>query len=160
QSGPEPEPGSGEFSGLWLTDLGLMELTRDGTRVKGRYALRGTSSLEGAVTGRHLDFRLKAFRTGPGWFDLDRGGTKFTGAGGTDGVAAWYGWKGRKADEFVHHAPLVAGKIVDGSTNGLLTYAVRAPEGYEAGAGKKWPAVLVLHGSNMNAKAYVNTIAA
>ncbi len=48
-----------DFSGLWLTDLGLMELTKDGSKVKGRYALRGTSSLEGEAKGRHLDFKLK-----------------------------------------------------------------------------------------------------
>jgi hypothetical protein len=41
---PDPTAASGkagEISGLWLTDLGLMELTRDGPKVKGRYALRG-----------------------------------------------------------------------------------------------------------------------
>ena len=55
--------------------------------------------------------------------------------------------------------PLVAGKIVDGSTKGLLTYSVRAPEGYKEGDSKRWPAIVVLHGSNMNGKAYVNTLA-
>jgi predicted esterase len=49
---------------------------------------------------------------------------------------------------------------VEGSTKGLLTYSVLAPEGYRAGDGKKWPAVVILHGSNMNGKAYVSTIAA
>jgi predicted esterase len=148
-----------DFSGLWLTDLGLMDLARDGAKFKGRYALRGTSTIEGEAKGRHLDFRSKAFRTGLGWFDLDEKGTTLTGAGNMDGMPSWYGWKGRKASEFVRHAPLVAGKIVDGSTKGLLTYSVRAPEGYKAGDGKKWPVVLVLHGSNMNGKAYVNTLA-
>jgi predicted esterase len=160
---PDPSAASGkagDFSGLWLTDLGLMELTPEGPKVKGRYALRGTSSLEGDARGRHLDFRVKAFRTGPGWFDLDETGTTLVGAGGTDGMPAWYGWKGRKAPEFVRHAPLVAGQIVDGSTDGLLTYSVRAPEGYRPGDPRKWPVVLVLHGSNMNGKAYVATLAA
>lgn len=149
-----------DFSGYWLTDLGLMELTQDGTKVRGRYAFRGTSSLEGDVKGRHLEFRIKAFRNGPGWFDLDAKGNTLAGAGGTDGMPAWYGWKGRKAPEFARHVPLVPGKIVDGSTRGLLTYSVRAPEGFEAGAGRKWPALILLHGSNMNGKAYVNTLAA
>src|SRR5262249_26501070 len=40
------------FSGLWLTDLGLMELTCEGSKVRGRYALRGTSSIEGDIKGR------------------------------------------------------------------------------------------------------------
>jgi predicted esterase len=161
---PDPAAAQGEpanFAGLWLTDLGLMELEHDGPRVKGRYALRGTSSLEGTIQGRHLEFHLKSFRfTGPGWFDLDPAGRNLTGAGGTDGMPAWYGWKGRKAAEFVRHVPLVAGKTVDGSTQGLLTYSVRAPEAYKDGDTRKWPVVLVLHGSNMNGKAYVNTIAA
>ncbi len=149
-----------DFSGLWLTDLGLMELTREGPKVKGRYALRGTT-VEGEVKGRHLDFKLKTWKfTGPGFFDLDEKGINLAGAGGTDGVAAWYGWKGRKAAEYARHAPLVAGQIVDGSTENLLTYSVRAPEGYKAGDPKKWPVALVLHGSNMNGKAYVNTLAA
>ncbi len=149
-----------DFSGLWLTDLGLMELTREGSKVKGRYAFRGTSSLDGEAKGRHLDFHMKAFRTGPGWFDLDEQGKSLVGAGGTDGMPGWYGWKGRRAPEFVRHVPLAAGKIVDGSTSGLLTYSIRAPDGYKQGDGKKWPAVLILHGSNMNGKAYVNTLAA
>jgi predicted esterase len=149
-----------DFSGFWLTDLGLMELTKEGSKVKGRYALRGTSSLEGEVKGRHLDFKLKTFRfTGPGFFDLDEKSINLAGAGGTDGQAAWYGWKGRKAAEYARHVPLVAGQIVDGSTENLLTYSVRAPEGYKVGDSKKWPVALVLHGSNMNGKAYVNTLA-
>lgn len=149
-----------DFSGLWLTDLGLMELTPEGSKVKGRYALRGTSSLEGDVKGRHLEFKVKATRTGPGFFDLDEKGLNLDGAGGTDGMPAWYGWKGRKAPEYARHAPLVAGQIVDGSTENLLTYSVRAPEGYKPGDSKQWPVVLLLHGSNMNGKAYVNTLAA
>jgi predicted esterase len=159
---PDPAASQGapaDFAGLWLTDMGLMELTREGSKVKGRYAFRGTSTIEGEAKGRHLDFHVKAVRTGPGWFELDATGINLSGAGGTDGMPGWYGWKGRKAAEFVRHVPLAAGKIVDGSTTGLLTYSVRAPEGYKSGEGKKWPAIVVLHGSNMNGKAYVNTLA-
>jgi predicted esterase len=160
---PDPSATLGEpadFSGLWLTDLGLMELAGDGSKTKGRYALRGTSSLEGTVKGRHLDFNLKTLHfTGPGFFDLDKKGLNLAGAAGTDGNPRWYGWKGRKAPEYVKHAPLAAGQIVDGSTENLLTYSVRAPEGYKAGDSRKWPVILVLHGSNMNGKAYVATLA-
>lgn len=160
---PDPSAAQGKpanFSGLWLTDLGLMELTTEGEKTKGRYALRGTSSLEGNVKGRHFDFKLKTFRfTGPGFFDLDEKGVNLTGAAGTDGDPEWYGWKGRKAPEYVKHAPLLPGRIVDGSTENLLTYSVRAPEGYKAGDTRKWPVVLVLHGSNMNGKSYVATLA-
>ena len=66
---------------------------------------------------------------------------------------ASFNWNGRRAPEFVRHPKLVAGKIVDGSTKELLTYCIRAPIGYKTGDAKKWPTILILHGSNMNAKA-------
>ena len=158
---PEAAQGEpGDFAGLWLTDMGLMELARDGDAIKGRYALRGTSAIEGAVTGRHLEGRIRTGPfTGPASFDLDPDGQSFHGAGGTTGQAPWYGWAGRRAGKYARHAPLDAGKLVDGSTAGLLTYAVRAPEGYKEGDGRRWPTVVILHGSNMNAAAYVRTIA-
>ncbi len=146
--------------GLWLTDLGLMELSQDGAKVKGRLALRGDSKLDGDVAGRRLDFRFQTFRSGHGWFDFASDGKSFGGAGNTDGFAQWFGWKGRRAQEYLRHVPLAAGKILDGSTQGLLTYTVRAPEGYQTGSAKKWPAVVILHGSNMNGRAYVATLAA
>jgi len=160
---PDPHAPKGkqaDLGGLWLTDLGLMELAQDGKQVKGRYALGGVSEIEGKVIGRTLKFTYKSFRAGKGWFDLPRGGATFAGAAVTNGFVGWYGWRGRRAPEFARHAKLVPGKIVDGSTQGLLTYSVRAPDGYQEGDGKKWPAIVILHGSNMNGKAYVNTIAA
>jgi hypothetical protein len=160
---PDPDAPKGKpavLGGLWLTDLGLMELDQTGDKVKGRYALGGVSEIKGKVTGRTFEFKYKAFRPGNGWFDLAADGATFAGAAVTTGFPGWYGWKGRSAPEFVRHARLAPGKILDGSTKGLLTYSVRAPEGYTAGDGKKWPAVVILHGSNMNGKAYVSTIAA
>lgn len=160
---PDPEAPKGKtasLGGLWLTDLGLMELEQAGDKVTGRYALGGVSEIEGTVTGRNFNFTYKAFRAGQGWFDIPADGATFAGAAGTNGFPGWYGWKGRRAPEFARHVKLVPGKIVDGSTKGLLTYSVRAPEDYREGDGKKRPAVVILHGSNMNAKAYVSTIAA
>jgi predicted esterase len=160
---PDPEAPKGKtanLGGLWLTDLGLMELEQAGDKVKGRYTLGGVSQIDGTLTGRMFKFKYKAFRPGTGWFDFTADGDTFGGAAVTNGFAGWYGWRGRSATEFARHAKLVPGKIVDGSTNGLLTYSVRAPEGYKEGQGKKWPAVVILHGSNMNGKAYVSTMAA
>jgi predicted esterase len=160
---PDPEALKGkpaDLGGLWLTNLGLMELAQTGTSVKGRYALRGTSAIEGKPTGRQFEFRYKAFRDGKGWFDVSADGATLAGAATTDGFSGWYGWQGRRAPEFARHAKLVPGKVIDGSTTGLLTYAVRAPEGYKEGDGKTWPTIVILHGSNMSGKMYVNTIAA
>ena len=136
-----------------------MDLTQQGDTVTGKYALRGTSKIEGKVTGRRLDFRFSNIRSGSGWFDLSADGKSLKGASNTDGFAQWFGWSGRPAPSYSLHTPLVAGKIVDGSSRNLLTYAIRAPEGFKATDKRKWPTVLILHGSNMNAQAYVNTIA-
>ena len=128
---PDPQALKGRRSalgGLWLTNLGLMDLEQSGDQVKGRYALRGVSEIEGTVTGRRLEFKYKSFRPGKGWFDLPAGGATFAGAAVADGFPGWYGWRGRKVPEFARYARLVPGKIVDGSTKGLLTYAARAPE--------------------------------
>lgn len=148
------------FAGLWLTDLGLMELKQKGADVEGQYALRGTSKIEGKASGRRLDFRFKNFREGSGWFDVAPDGKTLSGASNTDGFGGWYGWSGRLAPEFTRHTPLVAGEIVDGSARNLLTYSIRAPKDFKADSPRKWPTVLILHGSNMNGKAYVATIAA
>jgi predicted esterase len=159
---PDPQARAGksaDLAGLWLTDLGLMEVEMTGDQVKGRYALRGVCEIEGTVTGRRFEFNYKAFRPGRGWFDVSSAGARFAGAAVMNGSPSWYGWKGRRAPEFARHARLIPGKIVDGSTKGLLTYSVRAPEGYKDSDGKKWPTIVILHGSNMNGKAYVSTIA-
>jgi predicted esterase len=150
----------GTYTGLWLTDLGLMELTQDGPQVQGRYAARGASTIDGKTTGRRFDFHFHSFRDGQGWFDLAVDGKSFTGASNTNGFPGWFGWKGVPASEFKRHVPLVAGKIVNGSTKNLLTYTVRAPEDYQASSSRKWPTIVILHGSNMNSESYVNTIAA
>ncbi len=159
---PDPEATKGpraDFAKTWLTTLGLMSLTQEGAKVKGKFALRGNAEIEGDVGGRHLEFRYKVFRGGKGYFDLSTDGKALVGAAQDDGMFGWFGWSGRPAPEFARHAKLVAGKSVDGSTDGMLTYTARAPEGYKDGDGKKWPTVVILHGSNMNGRSYVDTIA-
>ena len=151
---------SGTYTGLWLTDLGLMELTQVGTKVEGIYAMRGTSKIEGKVVGRRLDFRFQSFRDGQGWFDLTVDGKSFAGAGNAEGFPGWFSSKGEPGTSFTRHASLVPGKIVTGSTRNLFTYSVRALEDYRADSSRKWPIVLILHGSNRNSQSCVATIAA
>ncbi len=149
----------GHYGGLWLTDIGLMKLTQDGANLRGHYASRGTSNISGKIAGRHLDFHFNNLRDGQGWFDFAANGKSFVGAANTIGFTGWFGWNGRAAPEFQCHVSLVPGKIIDGSTKNLLTYSVRAPENYEPSSPRKWPVVLILHGSNMNGRSYVSTIA-
>jgi predicted esterase len=155
-----PKGRTGSFAGLWLTELGLMELVQDGLTVQGRFAARGNSTIKGKITGRRLDFQYQTFRPGHGWFDLSGDTKAFAGAGNVNGFAGWFGWQGRTASEFKRHTSLEPGKSIDGSTRSLLTYTIRAPEGYQPGSPRKWPTVLILHGSNMNSRSYVDTIAA
>ena len=84
--------------------------------MQGKYALRGTSKIEGKATGRRLEFKFNSFRNGHGWFDLSPDGKSLDGAANTDGFPGWFGWHGQPAPTFVRHAPLVPGKTVDGST--------------------------------------------
>jgi RNA polymerase sigma factor (sigma-70 family) len=159
---PDPEARKNQpaqFSGLWLTTQGLMEIEQTGNKIQGQYARYGPVKIEGTIAGRELDFRYTWLRNGGGWFDLSKDGKTLEGAAVDDGAISWYQRKGRRASEFVRHAPLKAGQIVDGSTKNLLTYSVRAPEGYHAGDAKRWPTIVILHGSNMNGKAYVSSIA-
>jgi predicted esterase len=159
---PDPEASRGEtgrFDGLWLTTSGLMEIEQDGDKVKGRWARYGPVKLDGTIAGRRLDYRYYWLRNGKGWFDLGQDGKTLEGAAADDGTDSWYERRGRRASEFPRHAPLAAGKIVEGSTKNLLTYSVRAPEGYKEGDPKRWPSIVIFHGSNMNGKAYVASIA-
>ena len=126
-----------------------MELEQHKGKVTGRFALRGGSEIEGKIAGRTLNFKYNSFRPGKGWFDVAADGKTLAGAAADSGADRWFGWQGRRADEFVRHAKLEAGKIVDGSTTGLLTYSVRTRPGIQTHVGKKWPAVVILHGSNM-----------
>jgi predicted esterase len=148
------------LTGLWLTDFGLMYLKQTGDKVTGHFALHGVSDIQGTITGHRFEFTTKTFFPGKGWFDLTENTAAFSGAATDNGSAGWYAWKGRRAPEFTPHPKLIPGKIIDASTNDLLTYSIRAPETYNERNAQKWPAIVVLHGSNMNAKAYVNTIAA
>lgn len=56
----------------------------------------------------------------------------------------------------VHDAPLIAGQVTDGLAPGRLTYHLRAPEGFTPGA--TYPAIVILHGSNMNSRDYLSTM--
>lgn len=156
---PAAQKGKGKYSGMWLTDLGLMRLEQKGSKVKGTFGSRGGSPIQGQIKGRSLDANYQVVKGGEVWFELDKKGKTFIGAASDQGSPGWFAWTGRSAPEYAHHAKLKAGKIVGGATDGMLSYRIRAPDDYKPGGKKKWPCILILHGMNMNAEAYVNTLA-
>ena len=85
-------------------DAGRLE----GQRARMRFAARRASRARSRAATWNSS--VKAFRTGPGWFDLDEKGTSLPAQGGPTACAAWYGWNGRKAPEFVRHAPAGRGQ--------------------------------------------------
>src|SRR5262249_11364732 len=64
------------------------------------------------------------------------------------------------ASIYVDQGPAVfePGKIVDGTARNHVTYHVRVPADFDPA--RELPAIVILHGSNMNSKAYVATIVA
>ena len=56
----------------------------------------------------------------------------------------------------VRHATLVAGEVTAGRTANRLNYELRAPIDFSPE--KKLPALILLHGSNMNSHAYLQTV--
>jgi predicted esterase len=68
--------------------------------------------------------------------------------------------------KLVHEAPITPGEITDGSGVNSMTYYLRVPREFPAALDAPaeenggWPAIVLLHGSNMNSKAYVATFAA
>ncbi len=50
----------------------------------------------------------------------------------------------------------VAGQVVDGTHPNGMSYHIRAPSGFDPK--KPLPAIVIFHGSNMNSRAYVDTI--
>jgi hypothetical protein len=106
-----------------------MELTQDGIQVRGCYAFRGTSMLDGEISSRRLNFRFHSVRDGPGWFDLTLDAKSFAGAGNADGLASWFGWKGRPTLRFKpiypEHGDLDQGAACAKDTNASTSHDAR-----------------------------------
>ena len=120
-----------DLSGLWLTNLGLMELQQTDNKVQGHYALKGVSDIQGTLKNSRLTFTYSSFTNGRGAFEFDETLKTFTGSAHVLHDTRKSDWTGRRADEFVRHVKLQPGKILDGSTTNLLTYTIRAPESYK-----------------------------
>lgn len=154
---PEATKGKpAKFGGTWRTSWGLMELEQDGDTVTGGFGAQGWSTFRGEVRGRRLLLKFKApWGSGTIWWEPREDGAAGYGAAVTDGGE----WKfiARRLEGYRRGVKPVAGKIVAGLGDNRLTYYIRAPKGWRKG--KKVPAIVFLHGSNMSSKPYLGTIA-
>ncbi len=146
------------FAGTWLTGRGPCEFVQNGAKVEGKYPFRGPVQVTGDVKGRRLTltWRGPTF-TGSGWIEMAKDRKSWAGVTKTDGQPGFWPFFGKPLAGYSHKAKPKPGAIVDGLTSNGLAYHVLVPETWAPG--KPTPCILVLHGSNMTSKAYVNTIA-
>lgn len=145
------------FSGRWSGSFGPMELRTSGNEVTGTYGWENESEIEGEVDGDELTFawRNRNGNRGTGTFHLWKDGRTFTGTSSAPGGAEEF-WGGyRLAPRRAEPRP---GEVTEGQTESMLGYHLRVPEDFDAS--RKWTAIALFHGSNMSARAYVDTFAA
>ncbi|MEM8882910.1 MAG: alpha/beta fold hydrolase [Planctomycetota bacterium] len=139
-----------DFTGTWRTTFGPMKLKQTGLTVKGTWGVGYPNSIEGKVKGRRLTFTYREPNgQGSGWYELWPDGRHFKGEyaiGNNKGS-----WGGFLATH--KRAELKPGAITSGVAKSMVKYHVRVPKNFDPS--KQYPAVLIMHGSNMNTKAYV-----
>lgn len=139
------------FGGEWMTSFGPMTLKQRGKKVEGTYGWGDTGSIEGELDGGELAFEYRSGNgSGEGRFELMKEDGAFKGT--YDGERFWGGYRKRPAA-----ASAEPGKITSGQTGCGMRYHIRMPRAHADG--KEWPAICILHGSNMDSRSYVNTIA-
>jgi predicted esterase len=142
----------GTFTGEWMTTFGPAKLQQRGLTVTGTYGHDGKGEIEGKLERNTLQLQWRnGGRSGKGSVELLPKDGAF--GGKLDGDEFWGGY--RKAPQRAASKP---GEVASGQTEAGLRYHVRLPKA--AGADKKWPAICILHGSNMDSRAYVDTIVA
>jgi pimeloyl-ACP methyl ester carboxylesterase len=144
-----------DFSGMWATSFGPMQLEQRGLDVTGTYGFRDEYSLTGTVEpGGELHFvGREPGGESQGVWKLWEDGRTFSGrfrfAGGDERFWGAY--------RIAPHIPEpVPGEVVSGQTGSWLNYHLRVPPDWDPG--REWPAIAFFHGSNMNSRAYIDTI--
>lgn len=143
--------GVASFAGEWMTSFGPAGFEQRGTTVEGTYGFDGEGRIEGRIEDGALAFTWRD-RSGSGegrWELLDE--DAFTGQFGEDD-RFWGGY--RKQPQ---RAAVRPGEVASGQTEHGVRYHVRLPAAHADG--DRWPAICILHGSNMTSRAYVDTIA-
>jgi hypothetical protein len=87
-----------DFSGEWQTTFGPMNLTQEGSQVRGAYFYMGIECrIEGKLERGKLVFRYtEPTVQGDGWFELKRHGKAFAGQYRPDGAPRWENWEGER----------------------------------------------------------------
>ena len=148
--------GAPSFDGEWMTSFGEMKLEQKGLVVKGTSGFKGSTQIEGKVEKGVLQFTYESDNGGgKGQFELQAKDDAMFGRyeGGSDSKGFWGGY--RKAPKQAAAKP---GEVAVGQVGNGMRYQVRLPKAHTAD--KKWPAICILHGSNMTSRAYVDTIVA
>lgn len=144
-----------KLDGAWRTSWGLLELEQKGAELTGGYGAQGWSTVQGMVQGRHVELRYDSpFGQGTLAFDVDPDGKTALGSARSD-RGRWPLQLQRLEDHARAPAPK-PGVIVQGLARNRLTYCLRAPKGWQQGM----PLLVILHGSNMGARPYVESVAA
>lgn len=145
------EQPTADFSGVWLSSLGVMQLTQQGEKVTGSYGAEGWSNIEGTVKGRRLKLTWNRIQwSGPAWIEQTASGERFFGM--TEGANPNV-WLGLKLKGFDHHAPGKAAQLVEGRTDKGMLYYLRMPDGWTPG--EPTDVVVLLHGSNWTTQGMV-----
>jgi len=142
--------GSRSFAGKWSTNWGPMTLEQLGTKVKGTYGY-GKQAMRGTAEDNEASLEYDG---GKVTLELTEDGALLTGRYSSSNGRKGF-WGGYRIRPEV--AAAKPGEITSGQTRSWLNYHLRVPKGYDKS--KRYPAIAFLHGSNMTARSYVDTIA-
>lgn len=143
-----------DFTGEWMTSFGPMSLTQNGSQVTGTYGWNDEFKIEGTASGLSLEFEAKEPNgSSVGTFELWEDSNTFEGNfRWNDGNERF--WGGYRHDPYLP-AP-EPGKVVEGQTSAGMNMHLHVPDDWDPK--QKYTAILMLHGSNMSSRAYVDTI--
>ncbi len=141
-----------DYSGVWLTDWGTMQLEQSNGKITGKYGAQGWKTLEGEVVGGKMKFDWKQ----PGFIgktevEQSPDGKRFYGTTLDDKNPA--AWIGIRLEGFDLHVKPEAGKMVEGRAKNGMLYFLRMPNEWKEG--DKVDVVVLLHGSNWTTKGMV-----
>jgi len=146
--------GMPSFDGEWMTSLGPMRLQQRGATVKGDYGFGSTGSIEGKIKNGVLEYSYRnEGGAGAGSWTLEERDDALFGRYGRNGKDEGFWGAYRKKAVTPELKP---GEVVQGQTKAGMRFYARAPKTHASG--KTWPAICMLHGSNMTSRAYVDTI--